>query len=112
MFSVTNIDVKIRCLVLLQDARFTPANIAWTLKKPERTIRDWVAKIQKGIDITKVEEGRGKTRKISEETKDKIVRTAKRRVSNSSTKTLGRQYNVSKGSAYKVLQERGCTYTN
>ena len=90
MFSVTNIDVKIRCLVLLQDAHFPRANIAWTLNKPERTIKDWMTKIQKGIDFTKVEEGRGKTRKISKETEEKIVRMTKRRGFNSSTNTLER----------------------
>lgn len=112
MFSVANIDVKIRCLVLFQDAQWTAANIACTLKKPVRTIRDWVSKIKKGIDITKVRQGRGKKPSIEETKKDKIVRTALRRVTRSSTRTLASQYEVSKGSAYNILLERGCNYGN
>ena len=60
MLQTKDLDPKVRTLVLYMDAEWTANKIAWLLKKPIRTIRDWISKINNGIDIMKVQPGRGK----------------------------------------------------
>lgn len=110
MFSSKDIDPKIRCLVLHQDAGWGARRIAECMKKSVRTIYNWIDAIDEGINITQVREGRGKKSQITEDKKEKIVRTVRRKGATSSTRKLAAQYNVSKGTAHKVLQEKGCKY--
>jgi transposase len=60
MISQLNIDAKIRCIVLHEDAKFTPEKIALIIKKSVRTVRDWVSKLTSGIDITERKIGQGR----------------------------------------------------
>jgi transposase len=111
-FHLKTLILKIRCLILHQDARLTSENIARVLKRSVRTIRDWTAKIDSGIDITKVNTGRGRKPSISKEEKVNIARTAKRSGSRTSTRKLGSQYKHSKSKVHSILKETGCEYNN
>ena len=54
------IDDKTRFLVLYQDVTQSVSSISHYTKVSERTIRYWISQLQKGEDIFKVQEGRGR----------------------------------------------------
>lgn len=110
MFMSSNIDPKIRCLILHQDAGWSAYRISELLNVPSRTIRDWILKINKGEDITHIQEGRGRKSSIVKSTQDNLIRTARRKGVTSSTRSLANQYDVSKSSVGDILSKRGYTY--
>ena len=110
MLSATELDPKVRFLVLYQDADWTAKRIADVLKISLRTAQDWILKIHQDIDIGIVRPGRGRKLKIPEATKKKIVRTVQRRPAGSTVCRLAATYQVGIGSAYSVLEEKGLIY--
>jgi len=60
MISNLKIDSKIRCLVPYEDVGWNATRISHHLDKPISTIRDWMKKIDEGIDIFHVGFGRGR----------------------------------------------------
>ena len=112
MLQTKDFDPKVRTLVLYMDAEWTANKIAWLLKKPIRTIRDWISKIGNGIDIMKVQPGRGKKQIISEDVKRKVMRAAARKPVSSSLRNLGGAYNIRKDLAGKILKEKEYKYQN
>jgi len=110
MSSHIDIDVKVRCIVLYQDANWPADRIADKLKKPNRTIRDWVEKVEKGINILERKKGQGRKSTVTQDTKDKIIREARRKPASSSTRNLGAHNNMSKNTAYSVLKEKDFTF--
>ncbi|HRN71343.1 MAG TPA: IS630 family transposase [Candidatus Woesebacteria bacterium] len=110
MQNIFEIDPKVRCIVLHNDAQWTARRISEGLQIPERTIRDWINKVDKGINILEVQAGRGRNPTISESTKDKVVRTVRRKPLISSTRNLSVQYNMAKDSVNRTLKSRNYKY--
>jgi len=110
VLSSTDIDPKLRFLVLYQDAQWASSRIAYTLNIPQRTIQDWISKIQQGIDITKIRPGRGCKETIPEDTKTNIKRAVQRKPQTSSTRKVGVKYEVSPSSVGRTLKEKGFKY--
>lgn len=110
MSSQIDIDVKVRCIVLYQDAKWSADRIADKLKKPNRTIRDWVEKLEKGINILERKKGQGRKSAVTQETKERIVREVRRKPASSSTRNLGAHNNMSKNTAYLILKEKDFTF--
>jgi len=112
MISNLNLDPKIRCLVLYEDAGWNATRISHHLDKPIRTIRDWMKKIDEGIDIFQVGFGRGRKPSIPSSKKTNIIRTTRSKPLKSSTRKLSNSYGVSVGSAFNILTEKGYTYSS
>jgi len=51
------LDPKIRCIILYQDAQWPTERIAYTLIILKRTVRDWISKLQQGIEIRQRRQG-------------------------------------------------------
>ena len=111
MSSQIDIDVKVRCIVLYQDANWPADRIADKLKKPNRAIRGWIEKVEKGINILERKKGQGRKSTVTQDTKDKIIREVRRKPASSSTRNLGAHNNMSKNTAYSVLKEKDFTFS-
>ena len=103
------LDPKVRCIVLFQDAKWSAYRIAQVLKKPERTVRDWILKLEAGINIMEIQSGRGR-KSTSETIKERIIKDARRKPSTASTRALGAKHSISKNTAHKVFREKNWTY--
>ena len=110
MLNTTDINVKVRFLVLYQDAKWRATRIAYTLKTPLRTIEDWISKVNQGIDISQVQPGRGAKSTLSESEKQNIKRKVQRKPMSASTRKLGISYEKSKDTIHRVLQEKGMKF--
>ena len=110
MFDTSNLDPKLRFLVLYIDAKWSARRISETINTPIRTIQSWISKINEGKDVGIIEPGRGRKPIVSEEIKKKIVRTARRKPSHSSTRNLSSMYKVGRDTAYRTLKEKGMVY--
>lgn len=106
MTFIHTFDNKIRFLVLYQDVSKKSTVIQKYTGISLRTIQDWTAKTEQNINILEHAKGQGRKRSISEAKKKKIVRTARRAPSSSSTRKLANQYEVGKSSTHRVLQEK------
>ena len=110
MSSQIDIDIKVRCIVLHQDAKWPVDRIADKLKKPNRTIRDWIEKLEKGINILERKKDQGRKSIVTQEIKEKIVRDIRRKPASSSTRNLGAHNKISKNTAYSILKEKKFTF--
>ena len=79
VLSSSEIDVKLRFLVLHQDAQWWSTRIAYSLNIPLRTVEDWISKINQEIDISQIMPGRGHKLIIPESTKENIKSCAQRK---------------------------------
>jgi len=110
MSNFLNIDPKIRFIVLHKDAKWSVKRISQLLKKSESTVRDWVSKVDAGINILEMQAGRGRNSTISPERKAKVVRTTRRKPLRSTTRSLGSQYEMSKDTANRTLKSKKFKY--
>ena len=106
MLNTTDINVKVRSLVLYQDAKQRATRIAYTLKTPLRTIEDWISKVNQGIHISQVQPGRGAKSTLSESEKQNIKRKVQHKPMSASTRKTGISYEQSKDTKHRVLQEK------
>ena len=106
------LDPKVRCIVLYQDAHWPSERIAYTLNIPERTIRDWISKLQQGIDIRQRKERQGRKSTTTQDLKERVIRDTRRKPAASSTRNLAGKYAKSPSTIHHILTEKKFVYGN
>src|SRR5690349_11019270 len=101
-----NSDKRTRLLVIYQYATKKPRLIQKYIKASLQSIYDWIHKIEQNINILQHSKGQGRNPKINKAVKAKIIRTARRKPSQSSTGKLAAQYSVSKMTANRAITEK------
>jgi len=110
MSLIDTIDIKTRFIVLHLDAQMTSKKISELLGIPYSTIRDWTIKVDDNIDIREIAEGRGRKPDITEDLKRKVVKNARNKPQQYSTRSLGSKYNMSNSKVLNILKEKGFLY--
>lgn len=109
MTSSSDLDPKIRFIVLYQDAQMKSTRISKVLNVPLRTVQDWIQKIDNNVDILNPQRN-NISKQVNEEVKMNIeteMNTTSRVIS---TRTLGAKYNLSHTAVRNVLTEKGFKY--
>jgi len=106
------IDDHTRFLVLFLDGDMKGPEISERIQRPDRTIRDWVAKTKLGIDIREVAEGRGTKPTITTAQENKIVRQVRETPQKASTRRLAAKDDMAKSSVHRILKRKGLKYTS
>jgi transposase len=98
-------DDKTRFLVIYQDVTKTVRSIAKYTKISESTIRFWIEKLNQGIDIMEIQEGRGRKRNLTEEDLDCIEEEVKADPYAASSRQLASEFGVSQKAMLAALHE-------
>lgn len=104
------LDDKTRFLVLYLDAEMKPSRITKILKRPERTIYDWIDRTDQGEDIRDVKKGRGRKSTISATEKKMIMRQVREIPHKATTRRLAGRHELGKSSIHRILVEKNAKY--
>jgi len=100
-------DDKTRFLVIYQDVSKKPSVISKYTGISQRTISDWISKIERNINIFENQPGQGRKSSVLDALKANIERTVRRDPQKSSTRGLAVQYGVGKTTVNKILKDKG-----
>ena len=101
---------KTRFLIIYQDVTRCKKRISRYTGISERTIRSWIGQVEKGEDIMKVKDGRGRKKNFSEDGIVAINEEGKENPYQASSRLLALKYKVSQSCMLSTLHELDFEY--